>query len=91
MSLYEKIAKIIENNNIDELYNELKALLSTENNKKDKKVFFKQQALQAIEVYRDDDCVIIELYLTSISIWIKIYKDDSTSIYIYPTQRCECG
>jgi hypothetical protein len=74
MSLYERITKVIASENIDDLYNELKALLASEN----KRILFPRQAVQAVEIYRspDDEYIVIEFYLTSISVWIKINRDD---------------
>jgi hypothetical protein len=88
MSLYEKIAKIIENNNIDEIYNELKALLTTEN----KRILFPRGAIQAVETYRspDDEYIVVEFYLTSISVWMKIDKyDDRIETRIFQMFKCD--
>jgi hypothetical protein len=74
MSLYERVSKIIASENIDDLYNELEALLASEN----KRILFPRSAIQAVEIYRspDDEYIVIEFYLTSISVWIKINRDD---------------
>ena len=90
-SLYERVSKIIENNNIDELYDALKALLTTEN----MRILFPRRAVQAVEIYRDldDEYIVIEFYLTSISVWIKIYRDGYIDKHIYKIFKCdlECG
>ena len=87
-SLYERVSKIIENNNIDELYNELKALLATEN----KRILFPRNAIQAVEIYQDADYIIIQFYLLSVEVWMKIYKDrDYVVTHIYQLTKCECG
>jgi hypothetical protein len=92
MSIYERITKAIASENIDDLYNELKALLATEN----KRILFPRQAIQAVEIYRspDDEYIVVEFYLTSISIWIKIDKyDDRIETRIFQVLKCdvECG
>ena len=86
-SLYERVSKIIENNNIDELYNELKALLATEN----KRILFPRTSIQAVETYRspDDEYIVVEFYLTSISVWIKIYRDGYIDKHIYKIFKCD--
>jgi hypothetical protein len=88
MSLYERVVKIVENNNdnIDELYDELKALLASEN----KRILFPRGAIQAVEIYQDADCIIIQFYLLSVEVWVKI-KKDYVNAQIYPIQKCECG
>jgi hypothetical protein len=88
MSLYERITKVIASENIDDLYNELKALLASENG--NKRILFPRGAIQAVEIYQDADCIIIQFYLQSIEIWVKI-KKDYVNAQIYPIQKCECG
>lgn len=93
MSLYEKIMKTIDMMKniesdaaaIETLYFELKQSL------RDRGIYFMAHDIQAIEIYRDDEYIVIEFYLNTIEIWIKIYRDGYIDTNIYPIHRCECG
>jgi hypothetical protein len=93
MSLYERVVKIIESMQniesdaaaIDTLVFELRPLLRAQG------VLFPVHVTQAVRIDNLVDYIMIYIYLLTIEIWVKIYKDDTTSIYIYPIQRCECG
>jgi len=87
MSLYEKVLGVVASKDIDGIYNELVPLLADQN----RRILIPKQSIQAAEIYQDDDYVIIVMYLITVEVVIKVYKDDSISIYIYPLHRCDCG
>jgi hypothetical protein len=93
MSLYENVLKTIKSIKAIEpdavaitLYSELKNII------RDQGVYFRAHDVQAVRVLIDPDYIIIEFYLQSIEVWIKIRKDrDYADVSIYPLNWCQCG
>jgi hypothetical protein len=87
MSLYEKVLEIAASKDIDGLYNELGSLLADQN----RRILIPKQSIQAVEIYQDIDYVMLVMYLVTVEVVIKIYKDDTISMQIYYLYRCDCG
>jgi hypothetical protein len=93
MSIYEVISKTIdlmdkiESNAaaIETLYASLKDMLRARG------IYFMAHDIQAIRVDKSDKDIIIEIFLQSTEIWVKIYKDGGVDASIYPLLKCECG
>jgi hypothetical protein len=93
MSIYERIMKAIERfpqtlpgESFGEVLSVLERYLRQE-----KGLLLSYGAVQAMYIDQSDDYMVIEIYLRSIEIWIKIYKEGHTDVSIYPLLRCECG
>jgi len=92
MSLYERVVKAIESIKsiepeaaIEILYRELTHLLSG------KGIFFPVRKVQVVRVDDLGDYVIIEVFLESVEVWVKIRKDGSVDASIYATlYQCVC-
>jgi hypothetical protein len=90
MSLYEKIIKTIDSilsiesdaAAIDTLVFELRPLLRGQG------VFFPIHEVQAVRIDKSNNDIIIEIFLQSIEIWVKIYKDGYVNASIYPILNC---
>jgi len=92
MSLYGEITKAIQKipdmlteEAIGEIFGIVERYL-----KQEKRSLLSFRAVQAIDIHRSDEYVIIIIYLVTVEAWIKIYRDDTVSVSIYPLIKCEC-
>ena len=92
-SLYEEITKAIKKipdqlteEAIGEIFGIIERYL-----KEEKRALLSFRAVQAIDIHQSDDYIIIDIYLVTIEVWVKIYKDGYVDVSVYPIQRCECG
>ena len=87
MSLYNEVEKLINSSyGFERLCYKVVNLLSRGN------IYISVEDIQAVWFNRFEDHVTIAIYLGSIEINVRIYKDDD-KIYVsvYPLFRCECG
>jgi hypothetical protein len=71
---------------IDTLYFELKPLLRV----RERGIFFPVHTVQAVRIDKDENNIIIEIFLETIEIWIKITRE-YVDAHIYPLFQCDCS
>ena len=55
------------------------------------KIYITVEDIQAIAISKEEDRVLISIYLRTIEIEARIYKDDNNMhVSIYPLVHCEC-
>lgn len=87
MSLYEEAKRLADSSySFETLCHKVAKLLGQDN------VYIAVDDVQAIWINKYEDHITITIYLISIEVYVKIYKDDNR-IYtsIDPIISCECG